>query len=221
MGSAWDRKRRAEGSPVRAMNAKIRVLVDVDGVLADFPAAVLQFCNTYGCAPGARPWVLEDVKEHDILKALRLEHLQERLDTWCADTDMCRSLPLYDGAQAFVEELKSFAEVVIVTASYGAVPNWNHARLAWLEEHFGIDKADVVFAKRKELVAGNMLIDDKLRNIDAWRNAWGHQGCAAVFDRPWNRGIQYRVQSYAEALECARGVGLLLAKRAKTAGVMV
>jgi 5'(3')-deoxyribonucleotidase len=147
------------------------------------------------------------------LKALGLEHLQLRLDQHMRDTDFCRYMPVYEGAQAFVEELKSFAEIVVVTSSFATVPGWEFARRAWLREHFGIEKEDVIFCKRKELVVGNMLLDDKLRNIDAWRNAWGHQGQAVVFDRPWNQGIQYRVDSYAGALQAAREVLATLARR--------
>lgn len=183
-----------------------RGLCDVDGVLGDFPSEVLSFCNRYGRAPGARPWVMEDVTEHDILKALKVEHLQDRLDVHMSDSDFCRHMPLYEGAQEFVEQLKALGELVIVTASYGNVVSWEHARRAWLLEHFGISKSDVVFCKRKEVVAGNFFLDDKLRNIDAWRNAWKHQGAAVVMDRPWNQGIQLRVHDYDSALVIAQEV---------------
>lgn len=180
----------------------MRALLDVDGVLGDFPSCALRWLNGRGWSR-AQPLTIEQITQHDILKAFGVENLQDAFDQWCADTDVCRHMPVYEGAQAFVEELKSFADVVIVTASYGAVRGWESARRAWLLEHFGITKRDVVFCKRKELVAGNMLLDDKLRNIDAWRNAWGHQGAAVVFDRPWNQGIQLRVKSYDAALKIA------------------
>lgn len=189
-------------------SAILTALLDVDGVLADFPSGALRWLNGRAVGPGA--FTIEQITQHDILKAFDLEHEQDAFDVWCSDTDMCRHLDVYEGAQAFVEELKSFADVVIVTASYGAVRGWESARRAWLLEHFGISKRDVVFAKRKELVAGNFLLDDKLRNIDAWRNAWGHQGQAVVFDRPWNQGIQFRVRTYDEALAAARGVKRVL-----------
>lgn len=181
----------------------MRSLLDVDGVLGDFPNEVVRFCNLYGRAPGEREWSLADVTQHDILKAFDREDLQLRLDQHMRDTDFCRYMPVYEGAQAFVESLKSFSDVVIVTASYSDVPGWEFARRAWLKEHFGIQKRDVIFAKRKELVAGNFFLDDKLHNIDEWRIAWGHQGIACVFDRPWNQGLHLRVASYDAALKVA------------------
>ncbi|HKY40693.1 MAG TPA: hypothetical protein VJN18_32380 [Polyangiaceae bacterium] len=189
----------------------MRVLLDVDGVLGDFPSEVLRFANKYGREPSWPEYSLEGATQHDLLKAWELEHLQKRLDQHMIDTDFCRHMPLYEGAQGFVDALRFIAnDLVIVTSSYSDVPTWEHARRAWLKEHFGFEKQNVVFAKRKELVAGNMLLDDKLRNIDAWRNAWGHQGTAVVFDRPWNQGIQFRVRTYNEALKFAAELALKL-----------
>jgi 5'(3')-deoxyribonucleotidase len=113
-------------------------------------------------------------------------------------------MPVYDGAKAFVTELRSFADVVVVTSPYAAVPNWCHQRINWLAEHFGIPKRDVIFAKRKELVAGDCLIDDKVSNVDAFALAQPN-GMGIVFDRPWNRDSKRpRARSYAEALRMIR-----------------
>lgn len=175
----------------------MRILLDVDGVLADFPSAALRWLNT-GRGPSA--FTLDQIDQHDILKAFKLEDLQERFDQWCIDTDVCRHLPVYEGAQAFVKELRKLGELVIVTSPYGAVPAWMHQRLGWLREHFGIDKRDVVFCKRKELVRGHVLIDDKLENCEAFAGSAQHRS-ALVFDRPWNRsGKLPRARGYAEVL---------------------
>ncbi len=181
------------------MTAKaMGICLDVDGVLADFPAAALRWLN--GRAVGPSAFAVDQIQEHDILKAFKLDHLQEPFDQWCIDTEVCRHLPVYDGAQAFVEKLRGMGDLVIVTSPYSAVPHWMHARLAWLSEHFNIHKRDVVFCKRKELVRGHVLIDDKLENCEAF-DASGQHREAIVFDRPWNRGSKLpRARGYAEAL---------------------
>lgn len=185
----------------------MNILLDVDGVLGDFPSEALTFCNRYGRSNDAPVWDLAHVDEHDILKALKLEHLQERFDQHCIDSDFCRHMPVYDGAQAFVEKLRGLGSLVIVTSPYSAVPTWCHSRLAWLAEHFGIHKRDVVFCKRKELVRGHVLIDDKLENCEAFVSGSSFR-VAHVFDRPWNRrratatvGALVRVKGYAAVLE--------------------
>jgi 5'(3')-deoxyribonucleotidase len=188
----------------------VRILLDVDGVLADFPAAALRWLNGRAVGPGTL--TIDQIHEHDILKAFQLEHLQDDFDQWCIDTEVCRHLPVYDGAQALVEGLRTIGEVVILTSPYAAVPHWQHARLAWLEEHFGIAKEDVVFAKRKEFVGGDMLLDDKLRNIEAWSAAWPW-GAAVVFDRPWNQGGEHeRVPDHGAALRYAAFIDSVLKK---------
>jgi 5'(3')-deoxyribonucleotidase len=183
----------------------MRVLLDVDGVLADFPSAALRYIN--GVGPLPFPVTLNDVTEHDILDCLGLSALQERFDRWCAEVELCRNLPVYPGAQDFVLSLRTFAEVVIVTSPYSAVPNWCHQRIEWLKEHFGIEKRDVIFAKRKELVMGDILIDDKAANVDAFLQA-PTKGSAVVFDQPWNRRCDipahYRARGYAEALKAVQ-----------------
>lgn len=174
----------------------VNILIDCDGVLADFPSAALRYIN----ARAGREYLLGDVEEHDILKSLALLHWQNDFDLWCAETEVCRHLEPYDGAQDFVEKLRALGDVVIVTSPYSAVPTWTHARLAWLSEHFGIEKRDVVFCKRKELIRGHVLIDDKLENCEAFVGS-GQFRDAIVFDQPWNRsGKLPRARGYGEAL---------------------
>ncbi len=174
----------------------------MDGVLGDFPSCALRWINGHSSLTGV---TLEQVTEHDMLKSLGLDGLQDRFDRWCIDTDLCRHMPVYPGAKEFVLELRSFADVVVVTSPYSAVPNWCHQRINWLAEHFGIPKRDVIFAKRKELVHGDVLIDDKLSNVEAFCEA--QPGLGIVFDQPWNRGSSHvRAKSYAEALRLVREV---------------
>lgn len=183
------------------------ICLDVDGVLADFPRAALHWINGYSPLRAVK---LEHIDQHDILEALGLGALQESFDSWCRDTELCRSLPVYDGAKDFVRELRAMADVLIVTSPYSAVPNWCHHRINWLAEHFGISKRDVIFAKRKDMVRGHLLIDDKLSNCEAWVSKSAHRK-AVVFDQPWNRqqtaahgGNLVRARSYEEVLKVVR-----------------
>lgn len=173
----------------------MRILCDVDGVLGMFPNEVLRFCNLYGEHGHELPWSINDVTDHDVLKALRCEYLQARLDQHMIDTDFCRHMPMYPGAQDFVESLRGLGEVVIVTSSYAAVPNWDSARRAWLLEKFEIPKRDVIFTSRKDLVRGDWLIDDRAENCEAFGDG------AICLDRPWNQKFQgSRAKNYEHAI---------------------
>ncbi len=178
----------------------MRILLDCDGVLADFPSAALRYIN----GRAGREYLLGDIEEHDILKALCLTHWQDDFDRWCSETDVCREIEPYDGARAFVDALREIGELVIVTSPYGAVPAWQHSRLWWLKKHFAIEKRDVVFCKRKDLVRGSVLIDDKIENVEAFDALAGQTGL--LFSRPWNASAAHhtRVDSYRGALKVVR-----------------
>lgn len=182
------------------------VCLDVDGVLGNFPLAALRYINDRA----GREYLLGDIEEHDILKALGLLHWQDDFDRWCADTGVCRELEVYDGAKDFVRELRAMADVLVVTSPYVGVPTWCHHRINWLAEHFGIPRRDVIFAKRKEMIRGHLLIDDKLSNCEAWVSKSQHRK-AVVFDQPWNRQraatgahMMVRARGYEEALKVVR-----------------
>lgn len=175
------------------------ILLDCDGVLGQFAPEAVDFCNLYGREPGAKPWTIDDVTNWDILKNFGLEHLQDRLDQHMIDTDFCRHMPLYPGAQEFVEALRGLGNVTIVTSPYTAVPNWCSARYAWLAEHFNIDKRDVIFAKKKWKVWGDYLIDDQTENCIQFE-AKAPYGSPLCLARPWNEDFIGRCSSFEEII---------------------
>jgi 5'(3')-deoxyribonucleotidase len=151
-----------------------RILLDCDGVLADFVAPVIAWA-------GGDPYTRDSITDFDILKAWGIEHRQSDLDAMCAVPGFCESLAVIPGAQAAVERLRRNFEVVIVTSPYSNVPTWTSERITWLNRHFGIDKRDVVFCKRKELVRGDALVDDAIHNLELF------PGMRILVDHPWNR----------------------------------
>lgn len=168
----------------------MRVLCDCDGVIADFVARVVDFVNLNKAPsvdPNSRrvPHTHDHVTHWDCFAALDAAHLQEAFDAHASTPGFCKSLPVLPGARHFVESLRELGcELVIVTAPYEAAQLWTHERLAWLREHFEIEKKDVVFCKRKELVKGDVLIDDALHNAEAFAAEGGR---VLLIDRPWNQ----------------------------------
>jgi 5'(3')-deoxyribonucleotidase len=168
-------------------------------VLADFVAEAAIFAKREGYAR-----THEDCTQWDIWKAWELEHLEEHFASWLQKWHGARNLSVLPGAKSFVAELRKRGEVVFVTSPYTAVRGWCDDRLAWLGQHFDAKPADVVFCKRKELVRGDVLIDDSLANV----NAFGQH--ALLFNQPWNRSAEpeagfahyakFRVRSYRHAL---------------------
>jgi 5'(3')-deoxyribonucleotidase len=166
-----------------------RVGIDCDGVICDFPAAVLAWAGA--------AYTRESITQHDMLKAWNEEHRQAELDAHCSQVGWCESLPVIEGAQAFVERLRRNFEVIVVTSPYSAVPTWTSERITWLQRHFGIPKRDVVFCKRKDLVHTHALVDDKIENLANF------PGVRILVDHPWNRSAGPDVAVRAMTLEAA------------------
>jgi 5'(3')-deoxyribonucleotidase len=154
------------------------VLLDVDGVLADFAGALLRWAGPKHSR--------EQLTEWDLMKALGIESRQAAFDEYASEPGFCESLPVIDGAQDFVESLRRVADIVIVTSPYSAARLWTFERLRWLEHHFGFSKYDVIFAKRKYLVQGDIMIDDGPQNIDPFVRGGGQCKRGILISQPWN-----------------------------------
>ena len=181
-----------------------RVLLDCDGVLGDFASEVVTWANSVT----GKAYSLEDFTSFDLLEPIGLTHLQAELDWYLFSINHCGNMPVYPGAVEFVDAIRAAGhEIVVVTSPYEAVPNWCSERTKWLKRHFGISKHDVIFAKRKELVVGDFLVDDKTQNCEGFnaKSEGRHNnegGFAVCIARPWNHDFMGgRAETYAEALE--------------------
>lgn len=175
----------------------MRILTDVDGVLADLVSALCERLEWAGY-----DYSPQDFKAYDFAKTLCGEAL-ERVNLALAEDSFALSLPLYPGASTFLKELASLGEVVAVTSPHKASRTWAHDRTLWCKTH-GIDK--VIHTSHKDMVTGDVLIEDHPENARTWQTAhpWGR---AILIDRPWNQGTDVgfrRVRSYGEALFAVR-----------------
>jgi len=175
----------------------MRVLLDVDGVLGDFASEVIRFANLYALMPGERAWTIEDAIDFDILESMGLADMQDRFDQHLIDTDYCANMPVLPGATEFVEKLYQLEhEVVIVTSPHRGVPQWASQRTEWLWRHFGIHADDVIFARVKHRISGDVLVDDKPENVAGFKER------GILFSQPWNRDVRgaYRAESYQDVV---------------------
>ena len=161
-----------------------RVLLDCDGVLSEFMASALRLINQL---LGTRHR-LDDVTEFDFSRALgfdretaaRVKREIGRFERFAEILDVC------PGSIDGVRRLQEIADVYIVTSPWNSNPTWCHDREAWLERHFGIPHARVIHASAKQLIAGDVLVDDKTSTCEAWADAWP-RGLAVQWITPHNR----------------------------------
>ena len=147
---------------------KPRVLLDCDGVLADFARPVIAHINELM----GTSHTLEDLDQWDIMGALNVppDVADEAYGRVKAENG-CYTLPVYDGAKDGVRLLEQVADVYIVTSPMQS-PHWADERRRWLTTHFGIGYKRQVQASAKELVAGDFLIDDKSETLWLWAAAF-------------------------------------------------
>jgi 5'(3')-deoxyribonucleotidase len=153
-----------------------RVLLDCDGVLADFVGGFLKLVNArFGTSLSSA-----DVTCWDIAEALgwSRERAMEAYGLITECDQFAAKLDVLAGAVSGVRRLREVAEVYIVTSPWWSQPTWLRDRTNWLHKHFGITANNVVYTGAKHLIVGDVLVDDKTSTCEAWRAA--HPGGVAV-----------------------------------------
>src|SRR5260221_9065117 len=140
-----------------------RILLDCDGVIADFinPTLDLIYEKT-----GVR-YLESAITEWNVFKALGITQLEHILDDAIAAGGFCSSFPLLPGAKEAVDHLREIGDVYVVTSPYDS-PWWVTERASWLKRHFGFLKSHTVYTSAKHVVSGDALIDDGEKNLIPW-----------------------------------------------------
>lgn len=166
------------------MQDKARILIDVDGVIADFVDGFMYMYKLNGGAvPDGFEW-----NHWDSMDELPDQGVREGI--W-HDPDLFFNLKPYPGAIDALEKLNSVYDVRIVTSlPHRHIPH----RSDWFQRYapFIHRKDQMIFTNDKSLIMGDVLIDDSLDHIRAWNEA-GHIN-AIIVDRPWNKTDAWDVQ---------------------------
>ena len=164
----------------------MRILLDCDGVLCDFATGILKVINhEFGTS-----YVVNDIDDWDIFKALKLSRTQQAViknkiqeKNFCAN--LARFYPSLDG----VDHLLQLGEVFIVTAPLKGSAFWMPERMNWLMQNFSaIDFDHVIFATRKDVISGDVLIDDASQNVISWKKA-NPKGTAYLWSCHHNKDV--------------------------------
>lgn len=158
------------------------VLLDCDGVLADFIGGVLEIVERITGLCFDR----HDVDQYDFCAALGIRGMDASLIKQAiAERGFCERLAPLEGARAGVKALHLIADVYVVTSPWNSSETWTHDRESWLWRHFKIPSSRVIHTSAKHLVCGDVFVDDKTSTVAAWRDAW--PDCGAVrWDTPHN-----------------------------------
>jgi 5'(3')-deoxyribonucleotidase len=180
------------------------ILLDCDGVLADFATPALAIVERLG-----GPKLLHDQLEAYDIGTL-LPNAEARAEFWravCAP-GFCASLLPYVGALDAVTQLREIGDVVCVTSPMLTGQTWAHERAEWLHDFFGFERSHVISTAGKQWVAGGYFVDDSPDHVIRWRER-NRTGEGIALDRPWTRaqarGAGVRVApSLAHAVDFVR-----------------
>lgn len=173
-----------------------RVLLDVDGVLADFLTPAIQILNTHS----GHLYTPDHLQDWDVF-SLYPRACEKPFYAACSEPGFCRGLSVIEGSAWFVEELFRLSDVFVVTSPMNLSPTWAWEREQWLMEHFGIPSHKVIHTSAKHVCLGDVLIDDRPANVDRWQRAHP-TGVGLLWDAPYNRQVTHlqRVRGAQEAL---------------------
>lgn len=160
---------------------KKRVLLDVDGVVADFSGSLLRAIDSSLRPEDITDWnIFKLIEEADGKASARLAlSLMDNPRHW-------QSAGLLPGALQAVEGLKQRgATIYWVTSPWPTCHGWDTARRLWLKQYFGGGDGFVI-TESKYLCAGDIFIDDRPENVQSWAKAHPDKQ-ALLFDAPYNR----------------------------------
>lgn len=187
------------------------ILIDCDGVLADFFGACQFLAEDLG--------IVLCPKEYDFMQSLDSKH-KAKLVTEINRQGFCANIWTYDGAIRLVNKLRHLAAarfgttLVCVTSPWVTGPSWDWERRAWLRDWFRFETEQIIFCKNKWLVNGSILIEDSDTNLAEWLIYTGKPSIR--ISRPWNDPIgkndgydDNRIDKILGTIERYRAQGLL------------
>lgn len=164
-----------------------RLIVDMDGVLAD---AWAQFLDYDERDTGRRKSVAE-------LAGIPEMEAFARAHEYVRTPGFFRTAPVIAGSREAMEELNQRYEVYVVSAAI-EFPNSLREKVEWMREHFPfVPWQRIVLCGSKQIVQGDIMVDDHFKNLDFFA------GRTLLFTQPHNQthenGRHERVNSWHEA----------------------
>jgi 5'(3')-deoxyribonucleotidase len=160
----------------------MRILINIDGVCADFVSPVLKTTNLL---LGTK-YTAEDVLVWDMMEALGVPPKQSaEINNHIASPGFCYRMQPYPGVEKGLAKLRKLGEVIAVTSPFSS-EHWEYERRVWLQEKLGFSKKEIISTSYKTPISGDFLVEDKVDNLVDWQaEDWiGRTGI--LFKQPWN-----------------------------------
>ena len=155
-------------------NEKIRVLLDLDGVIRDFVSGLITVYRRVYPDHAVNFVGSRNLEDFFPIGMDIYRFIDDHLD------DILIGAPEYEGAIAAIHKWNKYFEPVIVTAQ---PRGWKYPTFIWLGQH-KVPTNEIHVRFDKHNVAGVAILEDFVDNLEAFR-ATGR--LAVCIDRPWNQ----------------------------------
>ncbi len=174
--------------------SKVRVILDVDGVLADFVTPAVELINSLS----GTDHKVTDVHTWELYQDLGVPfHIEETTREIMQSEGWCASLKPYPEAIPALHKLDELgAEIIIATSPLGG-RHWMADRTEWLQDVLSIPHFQVIHTHLKGLLRADIFVDDRHTHCTAWVREnpegsafwWQPPYVATNPDRNWDRVI--------------------------------
>lgn len=168
------------------------ILVDMDGVIADFERG---FLNNWIKQNPDKPYIPLEKRTTFYVRKQYIYEFKDRIDNVCdcvetiyLSSGFYRFLPPIPGSLKALSEMKDMGyEVFICTSPKSGNEHCIKEKYEWIEQHLDKDwLRRVVVTKDKTIIKADCLIDDKPGIKGVIKNpSWEH----IIYDQPYNREI--------------------------------
>ncbi len=178
----------------------MNILVDQDGVLADFELGFYQAWQSSGYANECPAIELTERNTFYVAKQYP-EKFRSQIYQMVTKKGFFNNLPPMAGAVDAMNAMQQAGhEVFICTSPLTTWYNCVAEKYAWVETHLGSEwTKKIILTKDKTLVQGDILIDDKPVITGCMPPTWQH----VLYDCPYNRA-ENNIQLRAELIDKPR-----------------
>ncbi|AYN04106.1 MULTISPECIES: 5'(3')-deoxyribonucleotidase [unclassified Flavobacterium] len=138
---------------------KKTIAVDMDGVLADIEASLIE-CYNKECGTTISRESIQGLSEEEAF------HGRDILRSILNSENFFRTLPVMSDAVESLRQLQENFEIFIVSAAT-EFPMSLHEKIGWLGEHFPFIKwENIILCGSKRIINTDYMIDDHSKNLD-------------------------------------------------------
>ena len=179
---------------------KLNLIVDCDDVLSRLVEFWVKFYNI----ENEDDKTVDDIKGWDIQNYLTKGTEEDLFDILNLG-NFFRNVPSMPRAKLILRRLREEGHDITVVSDY-TNPSQLADKQYWLKTFMDIEKKDIMFGGKKQIVTGDIMIDDKpenLENFDGIRILFS--ACHNKLATPENSGYHFRCENWWEVEELLLG----------------